>query len=117
MSHDERRQSKRAPLTLKIRVDGPQGRHSLTARDVSKEGVFIESAKTFNVGARLDCRLELPGKGSDRGPRLEFTAEVRHQSSKYTTDDGGGPFRGFGVRITRIGSDEQRLLFAFLDSL
>ncbi len=104
-------------MMLKIRVDGPQGRHSLTARDLSKEGVFIESPKSFSIGARLDCRLELPGRGSDRGPRIEFAAEVRHQSSKYTTDDGGGPFRGFGVRITRIGADEQKTLFTFIESL
>lgn len=111
---DDRRQSKRTPLTLKIRVDGPSGRHTLTARDVSKEGIFIESSRPIAVGARVACRLEFPGAGSERGPRIEFTAEVRHQASKYMTDDGAGPFRGVGVRITRIGADEQAQLHAFL---
>ncbi len=103
-------------MTLKIRVDGPKGRASLTARDVSKEGVFVESTKPLPVGSRVDCRLELPGQGSERGPRIEFAAEVRHQSNKYTTDDGAGPFRGFGVRITRIGVEAQQTLFAFLET-
>ena len=111
----ERRQSARLALSLKIRVDGPGGRQTLQARDVSYEGVFIESAKSMSVGSRIECRLELPGQGSERGPRVEFAGDVRHQSREYETSDGGGPYRGFGVRITRIGVEDQKVLKHFLD--
>jgi hypothetical protein len=112
---DERRRSGRlgtGPDGLKVRVDGPHGTQHLVARDLSREGLFVEAPKLFPVGANLECRLELPG-GAER---ISFVAEVRHANNAYRAAGGAGPFKGVGVRFIRIGAEEHARLVRYLDA-
>ena len=107
-----RRSHPRRPLDLKIRVDGPKGRQLLVARDLSIAGLFVETSTVFRVGQLVECRIELPDGPSAR--RLELTAEVRHLSNGYHTEDGEGPYRGIGLRFVRMEADVQNHLDGFL---
>lgn len=111
MSAERRAQSRRV-LTFKIRVDGPKGRLNVTARDLSAAGVFVETTTSYPRGQMLECRLELPE--GDRPRRLELTAEVRHQTNDYHTEDGRGPYRGIGLRFVRMDAEVQAALTSFL---
>lgn len=113
VSLPNRRQQPRAPLELKVRVDGPKGRQVLTARDLSEGGTFVETLKAYDVGQMLECRLELPQR--EGAPvRVEVTAEVRHHANGYRTEDGGGPYRGMGLQFTRLDMEARDTLKRFL---
>lgn len=101
----ERRVHVRRPLEVKVRIDGPKGRSHHTARDLSLAGVFVETTTNLTIGALVECRLELPDGGGSK--RLHVTAEVRHQTNSYHTDDGRGPFRGVGLRFVRMDAEVQ----------
>ena len=107
----ERRVQPRRPQAFRVRAEGPRGTQYLTGRDVSEAGFFVESPKPFDPGQQLRCRLELPD-----GDPVEVLAEVRHRTNDYRTDDGQGPYRGMGLRILRMGAEDQARLLAFLAS-
>ena len=109
----ERRTGPRTPLEIKIRVDGPRGRQSLVARDLSDAGAFVETVKAYDLGQMLQCRLELP-QGEGAALRVEVTAEVRHHATAYRTEDGGGPFRGMGLRFVRLDMEARNTLTRFV---
>lgn len=50
------------------------------------------------------------------GP-IQATAEVRHQTNTYRTEDGGGPYKGMGLRFVRLGTDELTRLRMYLARL
>ena len=108
----ERRSEPRQPQELQVRLDGPKGRARLIARDISSGGLFVETPTSYPLGQILECRLEVPEAG--RKLRLDITAEVRHQSNSYHTEDGRGPFRGLGLRFIRMDAEVQAALQQYL---
>ena len=107
----ERRGASRVPVEIPARVDGPRGAHQCVLRDLSLDGLFIETGRPYATGVRLECRLDLPGTP------VEVTAEVRHQSNTYRTEDGAGPYKGMGLRFVRLGADELQTLRTYLARL
>lgn len=85
----------------------------LVVRDLSDAGAFVEAVKAYDVGQMLECRLELPGEHG-AAQRVELTAEVRHHANAYRTEDGGGPFRGMGLRFVRLGVEARDTLTRFV---
>ena len=80
-------------------------------RDLSLDGLFIESSRPYASGTRLECHLRL-GDAT-----LTLTGEVRHLCNEYRTQDGAGPYKGMGLRFVRLGSDELNRLRAHLARL
>lgn len=109
---DDRRLHARTPQDFAVRLDGPQGRQRLVARDLSAGGVFIEIARPYRIGERVEVRVEVEIDGAKEW--LEMEAEVRHHTNTYQTDDGRGPYRGMGLRFIRFDADQQARLLAFL---
>ena len=107
----DRRSNRRLIVNWRVRVDGPRGAHHHTIRDFSLEGLFVEAGRPYPPGTRLTCRIFV-----DRQP-VEVTAEVRHQSNTYQTEDGGGPYKGMGLRFVRVGADELAILREHLTRL
>jgi len=94
-----RRTAPRAVVNLPIRIYGPRGSHSLTVRDVSVDGLFVESGRPYGEGTRLECLIDLGHQ------KIEATAEVRHQTNTYRTEDGEGPYKGMGIQFVRLGAE------------
>ena len=107
----ERRSRPRRAVEVSAQVEGPRGVHRLLIRDLSIDGLFIESGRPYPSGTRLECRIDL------RPHAIEVTAEVRHQSNTYQTEDGRGPYKGMGLRFLRLGADEMAILREFLGRL
>lgn len=110
----ERRAQSRVATDLKVRLDGPKGRQTVVARDLSPLGVFVETLFNYQRGQMIELRLELPDGGKSR--RIDINTEVRHVSNAYHTDDGRGPYRGVGLRFVRMDADVQSFLNRFLES-
>ena len=98
-------------MNARVRVEGPRGVHHWTARDLTFDGLFIESTRPYAPGTRLECQLELSRKA------IRMTAEVRHQTNQYRTEDGAGPYKGMGLRFVRLGTDELTVLQEYLAQL
>ena len=106
-----RRETERLVVDWPVRVDGPRGAHHLVVRDFSLDGLFIETGRPYAPGTRLTCSLQI-----DR-ELVDLTAEVRHQTNTYRTEDGGGPYKGMGLRFVRLGADELAILQGYLERL
>ena len=106
-----RRSAPRIAIEAPVRVDGPRGAHHVKIRDLSLDGMFIESGRPYPAGTRLECTVELAGG------RIALTAEVCHQSNTYRTEDGAGPYKGMGTRFVRLGADGLQTLSGYLARL
>ena len=73
--------------------------------------MFIESGRPYPAGTRLEGTLEIESR------KISITAEVRHQTNTYRTEDGDGPFKGMGMRFVRLGADELNKLQSYLARL
>lgn len=83
----------------------------MMARDLSIDGLFVESGRPYPAGTRLECCLDL-----NRKP-VQVTTQVRHQSNQYHTEDGVGPYKGMGLQFVRLGADELVTVRAYLTRL
>lgn len=108
---NNRRSGPRWVVQLPIRVDGPRGAHHFTVRDLSLDGLFVESGRPYPAGTRLECTMSLPECA------IDVTTEVRHQTNTYRTEDGEGPYKGMGMRFVRLGADELKILTTYLGQL
>ncbi|MEM7676959.1 MAG: PilZ domain-containing protein [Myxococcota bacterium] len=106
-----RRTAPRTVVKLPIRIDGPRGSHHLTVRDLSIDGLFVECGRPYEAGTRLECLLNLGLQ------KIEATAEVRHQTNTYRTEDSEGPYKGMGIRFVRLGTDALMTLQTYLAQL
>lgn len=60
---EERRDSVRVPIRLKIGVVGPEGSRDAVVTNVSRSGLFINTAFPEPVGTRIDLRLRVASTG------------------------------------------------------
>ena len=73
--------------------------------------MFVESGRPYPAGTRIECAVELPGGV------IAMTAEVRHQTNTYRTEDGAGPYKGMGTRFVRLGAEGHARLVEYLAQL
>lgn len=113
MPIEERRKSSR--LRLPIEIEALSGTFRIgTLKDISEEGMFIQSTDPKEVGTRLDLSLTLPGDGR----KIRFVGEVAwvilppeqneplpHSRPTPVTDN-----PGMGVRILSISEEDRRIL-------
>lgn len=102
---DERRKSARAPLVHPIRIGPANGLPyaSVSARDLSAGGLFVDAERNVRVGARFSVEVPL-----STGERV-YVAEAEVIDNRRQ-----GAGRGFGARFVSLSDDAQRLLEAEL---
>ena len=118
MEETEKRQTTRIPVPVYLEAfteSFPLG----ILKNVSEEGMFIQSTEPKEVGTRMDLSLKLPGSES----KIELTAEVvwviyppifpetgeAFQPGKPVTDN-----PGMGLRILSASADDLVSLEGFL---
>ncbi len=113
MPIEEKRKSSR--LRLPIEIEAISGTFRIgTLKDVSEEGMFIQSTDPKEVGTRLDLSLTLPGDGK----KIRFVGEVAWvnpppEQGEPWSGSPGGPVAdnpGMGVRILSISEEDRSLL-------
>ncbi len=71
---EQRRAIRIVDHELKIIYDGCSDWVDVRSPDISTSGVFVNTPHTFQKGARLKLRFELPGTGT----RIQAVGEVKH---------------------------------------
>lgn len=113
MPIEEKRKSSR--LRLPIEIEALSGTFRIgTLKDISEEGMFIQSTDPKEVGTRLDLSVTLPGDGR----RIRFVGEVAWVNLPPEQDEplprsqslpvADNP--GMGVRILSISEEDRSLL-------
>jgi len=78
---DERRKRKRVAVHWRVRLFEPMGNKSVksTTENLSSEGFYCLSRRTFNIGERLRCEIVIPeaALGFDDPIVLECQVTVR----------------------------------------
>jgi uncharacterized protein (TIGR02266 family) len=117
MPIEEKRRSSR--LHLPIEIEALSGTFRIgTLKNISEEGMFIQSTDPKEVGTRLDLSLVLPG--GDK--KIRFVAEVAWVNPPLEQIDPSLPSRnkpvtynpGMGVRILSIPPEDRDLFFQFV---
>jgi hypothetical protein len=100
---NERRASARVPLDRPVRIGRAGGLPyaSVSARDLSAGGLFIDAERSVRVGARFS--VEVPLEGGDR----VYVSEAEVVDNRRREDGGG-----FGVRFVSLSADARALLEA-----
>lgn len=102
-------------LRLPVEIEAVSGTFRIgTLKDVSEEGMFIQSTDPKEVGTRLDLSLTLPGGGK----RIRLVGEVAWVNpplgqNEPWTESPGAPVTvnpGMGVRILYISEEDRTLL-------
>ncbi|MEL6185137.1 MAG: PilZ domain-containing protein, partial [Myxococcota bacterium] len=96
----ERRASARVPLDRPVRIGPPGGypHASVTARDLSPGGLFIDAERDVRVGARFSVAIPLRSGHDAYIPEAEVV------------DNRSGTERGFGVRFVKLSAEARRAL-------
>lgn len=96
----ERRSSARVPLDRPVRIGPPGGypHASVTARDLSPGGLFIDAERDVRVGARFSVAIPLSTGHDAYVPEAEVV------------DNRSGTERGFGVRFVKLSSEARKLI-------
>ncbi len=84
----EKRESARAPIELKVDYRKLNSFFADYTRNISRGGTFIKSKKTLPVGTRFVFRLSVPGREAP----FELNGEVIHSSAQ-------GDEAGMGIRF------------------
>lgn len=120
MPIEEKRKSPR--LRLPVEIEAVSGTFRIgTLKDVSEEGMFIQSTDPKEVGTRLDMSLTLPGDGK----KIRLVGEVAwvnpppEQNEPWPEESPGALVMvnpGMGVRILYISEEDRTLLQKFLQN-
>lgn len=99
----ERRSSPRIPLARPIRIGSPGGLPyaTVSARDLSVGGLFVDAERSVKVGSRFSIEVNLDG-----GDRVYVT------EAEVTDNRRLGRASGFGARFVKISDDARRLIEA-----
>lgn len=117
MAIEEKRKSSR--LHLPIEIEALSGTFRIgTLKNISEEGMFIQSTDPKEVGTRLDLSLALPGREN----KIRFVGEVawvrpsleQTDPSLYSKDMPVTYNPGMGVRILSISPEDRDLLLQFV---
>lgn len=104
---NERRQSLRFDKVFTVYLTTPDGMTRGIARNISSQGIFIETRETMPLGGKVKVTFA----GED-GTEMTCLCEVRYQVAlNYGGPDGETASRGVGLRIIAYETkDDQPLL-------
>lgn len=103
----DKRELRRLPLKLRVTYSGRSGRRMNFTRDVSEEGLFIQSRELLDIGTLIHLTLFNPRAGV---PPLELTGTI----ARHLDSDGQ---RGMGIHLEFNDDMERRRFLTFVRKL
>ena len=97
---NERREDRRASVSIEAWWEGQSGRHEARVSDLSKGGCFIDTLSKAEIGELISFAIKRPD-----GRWLQLRGQVASVD----------PHVGFSLAFTYLTEDEQRALAKLVD--